>query len=840
MDLHSLRSRYALISVILGLLVLLASISGHYLITHSREESARHIDNRQHLLAQSREIRNHVWQVREAIGQFLIEPDRVENQARIHQTIASAIESTGRLLAMHARMDEHQLSRVQHVAHLSHELDDAAQQLIRIRLDTRLQYPSLLMARDDMLPQQQTVFDAFASALKETAEQQTSDPWQFQLYQLLEHARYRWSIIISDVRMLIASRLGSYGMSTIASQEKDIQLYIDDFNAILNKLEKLKTDSRMGFDTSIAIDQIAEQARIWHAGYLKLVDIHNSSKWRNDAVELHQRINPLLEKIWQELLQFDATQEQNAENDINRLGSLASQQGRMIWTIAIVCLLFIILGYLGFARAVLKPMQKLADAFLHEARIGSAAELPEPTSTETRNLIQAFVEMRNQVKSRQLALEHQAEHDTLTGLANRDLLFRQLRAMLNNSKRQSDIISLILLDLDRFKEANDALGHHVGDLLLIEVGKRLREELRGNDLVARLGGDEFAILLSNAEETEARNVCKKILKSFENAFVIQGHHLYVGASMGIAVHPKHGHDAETMIKRADIAMYVAKRNKLGFSFYDTTSDVYDSRYLNIANDLRTALNESTLTLAYQLKYDIALNQPAGVEALLRWQHPQHGEISPVNIVPLAEQLGIVNRLTSWVMKEAIAQCAAWRSQGIFISVAINLSVYDLLTTDLIDQINELLETFQVPASYLVIEVTENAMLIDPTNAISILQRLDKMGLRIAIDDFGAGFSSLSYLQKLPVDELKIDKSFVIDMITNENDALIVRSTIELAHNLGLKVVAEGVENAEIYELLSILGCDTAQGFHLSKPGSSSEITQQLVSLQQTYRTNSAG
>ena len=221
-----------------------------------------------------------------------------------------------------------------------------------------------------------------------------------------------------------------------------------------------------------------------------------------------------------------------------------------------------------------------------------------------------------------------------------------------------------------------------------------------------------------------------------------------------------------------------------------------------------------------------------MEALLRWQHPEHGDISPVNIIPLAEQLGIINRLTSWVMAQALAQCAKWREQGIFISMAINLSVYDLLTTELVDQISTLLEEYQVPASYLVIEVTENAMLIDPANAISILQKLDNMGLRIAIDDFGAGFSSLGYLKKLPVDELKIDKSFVMDMITNDNDAVIVRSTIDLAHNLGLKVVAEGVESEEIYDLLRILRCDTAQGFYLSRPNGAATITKQLEVLQQ--------
>lgn len=832
MDFNSLRSRYAFISIALGVLVLLAAISGHYLLTHTREESAQHIDNRRQLLAQSRVIRNSVWQVREAIGQFLIEPDRAENQSRIQQTISNAISNTKRLSAMRDRLNPKQLAHVRQLAELSSKLQTAARQLIKIRLDSNLQFPSLVLARDEMLPRQQLVFDAFASALQETADRETMSPSEFELYRLLVRARYRWSIIISDVRMLIASRLGSYSLNSMATQESDIELYIADFKSIMQKLKARQNDPRTGFKTSIAINEINKQYAGWYRNYQKLIDIHNSNKWRSDAIQLQDRINPLLESIWSNLLTFDAGLEHSAEDDINMLGSLAQVQGLTIWIIGLIGLVFIILGYFSFNRAVLKPMLMLANAFLQESRNGAGeVQLPEASSTETRNLIRAFSEMRDQIHSRQQALEHQAQHDALTGLANRNLLYQQLDQMIGNNKRHTDSVSLIMLDLDRFKEANDALGHHIGDQLLVEVGKRLCNELRGNDMVARLGGDEFAILLSGAEETQAKNVCKKILKSFEQAFVIQEQQLYVGASLGIAVHPQHGHDANTMMKRADIAMYVAKRNHLGFAFYEATDDNCDTRYLSLAHDLRQALVDGSLGLAYQLKYDVTSNQAIGVETLLRWQHPQLGAISPANIIPLAEQLGIINRLTAWVMEQAITQCARWRKQGIFISVAINLSVYDLLTTDLVDKINSLLEDHQVPASYVVIEVTENAMLIDPANAISILQKLDSMGLRIAIDDFGAGFSSLGYLKKLPVDELKIDKSFVMDMITNDNDAVIVRSTIDLAHNLGLQVVAEGVESEEIYDLLHILQCDAAQGFYLSKPETPATITRLLEQAQ---------
>lgn len=828
MDLRSLRNRYAMFTVLLGILVLLAAGSGHYLLTHTREESVHHIDTRQRLLAQSRVIRNSVWQAREAIGQFLIDPDRRKNQERIQHTIADTIAQTQQLLAMSSRLNQEQRARIQRVDKLALQLQNSAKRLIKIRLDSNLEFPSLVLARDEMLPRQQQVFDAFATALRETAEKQANDPREFRLYRLLIHARYRWSIIISNVRMLIASRLGSYGMDSMATQEHDIQLYLASFQADMQKLKSMQHDNATGFQTSIAIDDINRQYAGWYRNYLKLINIHNSDKWRSDAIQLHESVNPLLETIWSELLQFDANLEHSAEDDIHMLGSLAQQQGNTIWLIGLIGLIFVIIGYFSFDRTVLKPMLVLAKAFLQEARNNEGkVELPKATSTETHNLICAFREMRDQIHTRQQALEHQAQHDDLTGLANRNLLTQHLSSLLKNNNRHNDNISLIVLDLDRFKEANDALGHHTGDLLLVEVGKRLREVMRNNDMVARLGGDEFAIVLDDAEEKQAQKVCKKILKAFERDFDIQGRQLYVGASLGIAVHPQHGQDAETLMKRADTAMYVAKRNHIGFAFYEAENDQYDTRYLSLAHDLRQALAEGELALAYQLKYDINSNEPVGVEALLRWQHPTLGDITPSNIIPLAEQLGIMTRLTSWVMQQAIAQCAAWREKGIFMSVAVNLSVYDLLTSELISKISNLLEQYQVPASYIVFEITENAMLIDPGNAISILQKLDEMGLRIAIDDFGAGYSSLGYLKKLPVDELKIDKSFVMDMIKNENDAVIVRSTIDLAHNLGLKVVAEGVENDEIYEMLRILRCDTAQGFYLSKPESAATISEKI-------------
>lgn len=827
MDLYSLRSRYALISILLGVVVLLTAISANYLLTHTRDEAASNIDNRNSLLNRSRGIRNAVWEAREAISHFLIDPQDLENQARIHNIIGAAIERTQQLSLTQKSLPQEQLVQIEHVTELLLQLDAAAAQLKNIRLDTNLQYPSLVLARDELLPRQHMVFDALSAALDESREQSRQSKAHFQLYDELMEVRHRWSTIISSVRLLIASRLGSYDLDSLRYLIGNIELHFADFNDKLAGLKQIQDEPYVGIVTAGAIDDVIEHSARWHDYYANMIEIHASEKWRGDILFLRSEVEPLLENIWNELLAFDATLGKHADSDVSMLTSLAQNQSYAIWGIGMFGIFFIVVGWFGFQRSVLKPMHLLSQAFIDEAIGGKPALLPVTNSTETRNLVTAFVEMRKQVHTRQEALEYQAMHDNLTGLANRKLLYQELTAAIQRNKRHDDHVALIMIDLDRFKEINDALGHHIGDQLLISVSNCLTELLREQDIVARLGGDEFAILLANADEHQAQTVCNKILKALESPINVYEQQLFVGASLGVAVHPQHGLDAETLIKHADVAMYNAKRNRLGYALYESSTD-NDDHYLALANDLRAALAEDGLDIAYQLKYDVPTDEPIGAEALLRWNHPTLGYISPMQIIPIAEQLGIINRLTSWIIDRALRQCAQWREQGIFLNVAVNLSVYDLQMADIVTHIQGLLDEYGVSPSYLTVEITESAMLINPAHAVEILRQLDAMGIRIAVDDFGTGFSSLSYLKKLPVDELKIDKSFVMDMINNENDAIIVRSTIDLAHNLGLKVVAEGVEDREILDLLKILGCDTAQGFYLARPVNPVDVTRLIL------------
>ncbi len=823
MDLNSLRNRYTLLSIALAIFMLLAAILTNFLLSDTRDDIGLNIENRHLLLTRSRVIRNTVWQAREAIGHFLIDPERIENREAIHATIGEAINSSERVLKELARLNTQQYELLSQVKSLLLELDKSAQELIKIRLDTNRQFPSLMLARQELLPRQTRIMDLFNAAIQETVDEGLDNDEQLNLYNQLINTRHRWSLMVSNVRMLLTSRIGSFGLDSIQQQQKDIDIFYQDFKNKVDQLIEADNFPEMGFISESAMRDIKLLSGEWNDQYFALLTIHKTDQWRADTLHMRNSIDPILEEIWRSLLMFDVSLESSADVDVETLSSFAQNQSHALWFLTTLGLLLVSVIYIYFKRSVLEPISQLSDAFSAEIHGHRSELLPTVYTTEIKTLMDGFNDMRHQVRSRQEALEHQTLHDSLTGLANRTLLFERLSNSITQSKRYKDNITLIIMDLDRFKEVNDTLGHHIGDQLLIAVSTRLLYLLRDSDTIARLGGDEFALLLAHSGENEARSVSRKILKAFEEPFDVYEHQLFVGASLGISVYPKHGMDAETLIKCADVAMYVAKRNRLGFTFYEATNDSFDDRYLTLANDIRIALNNGNFDVNYQLKYNIHDNEPVGVEALLRWNHPELGFIPPDKIIPLAEQLGIINRLTLWVIEQAIQQCAKWRSQGIYMSVAVNISVYDLQFAGIVERIAGLLEVHDVPPSYLVVEISESAMLIDPTHAIDILNKLDKMGIRIAIDDFGTGFSSLGYLKKLPVDELKIDKSFVMDMIENENDAVIVRSTIDLAHNLGLEVVAEGVQSPEIFEMLQILNCDMAQGYYMSKPVSADSL-----------------
>lgn len=416
------------------------------------------------------------------------------------------------------------------------------------------------------------------------------------------------------------------------------------------------------------------------------------------------------------------------------------------------------------------------------------------------------------------AMRHQAMHDGLTNLPNRILLHDRLHQAILIGIREKKILALIMMDLDKFKAINDTLGHHAGDMVLQEVATRLQKVLRGSDTIARLGGDEFAILLMTVSGLAGVViVVQKILETIRQPLDIEGHILNIGASLGIALFPEHSDDPAKLLRCADVAMYSAKHARNGYTIYDAEQDLQNEKQTFLQNDLQTAIEKNQFILHYQPKIDLISNRICGVEALIRWQHPKEGLIFPDDFLPFAEQNGLIKQLTRIVLKMALQQSTEWQQQGLTLPIAINISAINLQDPSFPDQVVAIMRDYTVLPALIEMEITETALMQAPLRAIETVKKLCDIGVVVSIDDFGTGYSSMAYLKKLVVAKIKIDKSFVIDMIKNENDNIIVRSTIDLAHNLGLTVVAEGVETEEALERLKSLGCDTAQGYHMGRP-----------------------
>ena len=431
--------------------------------------------------------------------------------------------------------------------------------------------------------------------------------------------------------------------------------------------------------------------------------------------------------------------------------------------------------------------------------------------------------------------EYDALHDPLTGLANRRLLSARLDQAIAQAHRDHLELAVMLVDLDRFKELNDTLGHAAGDQLLREIHPRLVHATSGAELVARVGGDEFAVVLSpGTGVAEAERVAERIRAALQAPFFFQGLTLHVGASVGIAIFPDHASDAEALTQRADIAMYSAKKHGVGHEIYDAAHDGHSRERLVLIGELPTAIASGELVLHYQPKYNLRAGTIAGVEALVRWEHPTLGLLGPGSFLALAEQTGLMRPLTHAVLDDALSQCARWRAQGIDLRVAVNLGAPNLLDAALPRDVQTLLTKWGLPASSLQLEITETIVSNDPASIIDVLRELRALGLTLALDDFGIGSSSLSFLRRLPVQELKIDRSFIGEMDTDDHDAALVHTIIDLAHNLGMWTVAEGIETEAVRDRLAEYGCDQGQGFVLGRPMPANQITaltQKLAAAQ---------
>lgn len=434
----------------------------------------------------------------------------------------------------------------------------------------------------------------------------------------------------------------------------------------------------------------------------------------------------------------------------------------------------------------------------------------------------------HKIEEKNTQLKHQASHDPLTQLPNRDAIASITKQAVASAKASDEQLIFCLIDIDALKDINDTLGHKNGDILLGQITQRLKHTLRSSDHIGRFGGNKFAVILNHTQPTRIEAICNKLLENFEPIFEIDGHDLYVRAMLGISIFPDHAADSQTLIQKAETALHKARKMALDFTVYDASLDKDTTGRLRLTHDLRNAIHNEELQLYYQPQFNVRSGTINSVEALARWIHPEHGFIPPDTFIAIAEQTGLIQPLTDWVLRTAVEQCARWLKMGIHITVSVNLSARNLHDETLGTQVSNLLNYWSIDPGQLCLEITETSMMNDPEHARKLLEGLDNLGVRISIDDFGTGYSSLAYLKQLPVDELKVDKSFVLNMSNDESDASIVRATVGLAHDLGLEVVAEGVEDQSAQDVLQALGCEFIQGYHIARPMPAADLTPMLI------------
>lgn len=499
--------------------------------------------------------------------------------------------------------------------------------------------------------------------------------------------------------------------------------------------------------------------------------------------------------------------------------------------LTIVATAIAILVSVSTARSVSRPLQRLSSATQRVAQGEYAERLEMQGSDELAELAQAFNQMQQGIAEREQRILHQAHYDELTGLPNRRLAEDRLQTALTNAASRSQPVTVLLAGLSQLKSINASLGHLVGDVVLQEVARRLVAEAGEQASIARLAGNEFLLVLENTEQAQAIAISQALSHALQQTIQLDAAKVLVNMHIGLAQFPEHGDSPQLLIQRAQIAMQDAKAQSQPLLVYQAGRDEGHLRQLAILSDFKRAIEQDEFQLYYQPKISLPAAEVREVEALIRWIHPQHGFMPPDEFIPIVEQSGSISLLTRWVIRQVVKQCRQWQQQGLHMDVGINLSALDLRDVDLPLTIQKLLDEYQLPASQLVLEITESAVMRDESIARDILSRFRVMGMRIAIDDYGTGYSSLAQIKNLPVTELKIDKSFVMNLHQDNDDAVIVKSTIEMGHNMGLSVTAEGVETQAIRTILEDYGCDMLQGYYFSRPLAADDFVAWLAGFQ---------
>ena len=805
----SLRHRYILIVSITLVLAFGILLAARHMID---SQSDVRLENSSHRLLVAKNVQGitkHIGEAKRAIDLYLLSPspkysnlftaELVQAKEIIFRTLADAW--------VHDRgiADDLRLLQTKLV-----EYENKINRLMQIAINRDELYPGISIAEASMIQANDVFTTAVNNAILEIRQ---AEPFSLKEYEKFVNLRDKWRRLIMAYRLYVINRTAGLLRERLPGLQADVNLFIND---IIFELEKvflpMLESERIGFETADAIDKAYTSAKQWRESLIKVQAVAMTDDWRSDVPFILNEVSPVAQDMGLQLDKITRFLAVSSSDDLKAQRLASDSISMFLWLLLLVFAVIFVLVYFTIYSSLLKPISLLSDTLKQKKAGDTSLFNTNEKSLEMNEFVYALNDMQHQINSHQTQLEFMALHDGLTKLPNRRLLLDRLNIAIESSDYVHTEFALIILDLDRFKEVNDTLGHLVGDELLMQVSERLLSVLRETDTVARLGGDEFAILLPNMKEQSIDAIAKKISNELERVYLIREHSLYIGASLGIAIYPEHGEDPETLIQHADVAMYMAKNHNVEYRVYDSQEDTFNIKKLSLLSDLRNALDNNEFFIEYQPIFTNTGERIVAFESLLRWQHPVYGTIHPEEFIGHAEKTGLIKRITQWLIVNVAEVMARLKQYDSQLYLSVNITSWDLQDEGLLDLIENSIHRHKLDYSSIVFELTERSMMHDTSRVRSTLQKLSDKGIRFSVDDFGTGFSSMVYLTRLPISILKIDRTFVKAMESSRNDSLIVNSIIELAHSLNLTVIAEGVEDVTTLNTLVDMQCDLIQGF----------------------------